>query len=368
MKDNKNIENKIKELSKNVKLNADAKGAIKHSVLEYAKMKPVQRETTPQTQAPSWFTFSFMQNRAVFATLAIALVLFSSSGAVVFASQDALPGDVLYKVKIATEDVREALAFTQERKKEIIAMRAQRRLDEAQALSARLAKLAVAQNVGIHHNKPKHTERQTTQKPTEKPRPATIALAKNPSAVKISKLQAEVLRKAERQIARLQKVKITKPSRAKRIKKLRARLVAQKQALQKILDNPQKPGKDTEPTQPADVPNTKPDTKPNVKPTAKPSVIKPQHLYKPHFKPAKPGATKPLSPTPKPAPKPTKPSPSTQTSSQTQNQQRPQIQPKPTTKPQSTTSPSHHTKTKTTSNHNRIKTIQVRDNRTQTTR
>jgi len=280
MKDDKNIENKIQKLAESVKLNADAKSAIKHSVLEYAKMKPARSESASQTQStPSWFTFTFMQNRAVFATLAIALVLFSSSGAVVFASQDALPGDILYKVKIASEDVREALAFTPERKKEIIAMRAQRRLNEAQALSARLVKLAMAQNADAHHNEPKNAEQQTAQKPTEKPRPATIALAKNPSAVKISKLQAEVLRKAERQIARLQKTKIIKPSRAKKIKKLRARLVAQKQALQKILGKPQKPGKDAKPMQP--VQNTKPSIKPSVKPLVKPT-IKTHHHRKIH--------------------------------------------------------------------------------------
>jgi hypothetical protein len=64
-------------------------------------------------------------------------LLFGSAGAAVYASQDALPTDLLYPVKIFTEDLEMDLARTNPEKMEVLLAQIDRRQDELARLEAR---------------------------------------------------------------------------------------------------------------------------------------------------------------------------------------------------------------------------------------
>ena len=67
-------------------------------------------------------------------TFALVCVLVLSSGGVVMASRDAVPGERLYSVKLASEGVHERLAVSPARKFIVQAAHAARRLEEAEKL------------------------------------------------------------------------------------------------------------------------------------------------------------------------------------------------------------------------------------------
>jgi len=81
---------------------------------------------------------ALFRSRSIYAG-ALSLVLIVASGAqATFASEAALPGDILYPVKVAlAEPVALALSSSGERKAELAARFASRRVDEAAALSTR---------------------------------------------------------------------------------------------------------------------------------------------------------------------------------------------------------------------------------------
>lgn len=65
----------------------------------------------------------------------VVVVAFAGSGTV-WASQGSLPGDALYSVKMASEEIRAAVAFGTSAKLKTYANRAERRLDEAERILA----------------------------------------------------------------------------------------------------------------------------------------------------------------------------------------------------------------------------------------
>ena len=76
------------------------------------------------------FAFSYRPVMASF----IVLILLGSTGGAVFAAQESLPGEALYPVKIASEEVRARLAFSEEAQFEFRSKLAERRLAEAEEL------------------------------------------------------------------------------------------------------------------------------------------------------------------------------------------------------------------------------------------
>jgi hypothetical protein len=66
--------------------------------------------------------------------LAVALAVVVTGGGLVWASTQSLPGDLLYPVKLVTEDVRMALASTPAERVELALSFADERIDESQAL------------------------------------------------------------------------------------------------------------------------------------------------------------------------------------------------------------------------------------------
>jgi hypothetical protein len=83
------------------------------------------------THVSGWYVF---MRRPV--AIALVAVLLISSGGISYAAEGALPGDILYPIKVGVnEQVRSALAVTPEDKASVAADRAVARLDEASALA-----------------------------------------------------------------------------------------------------------------------------------------------------------------------------------------------------------------------------------------
>jgi len=104
-------------------------------------------EQRPQVEKAGWFTkfqesittLLFQPNRrwaAVVASALLALILtFGAVGGTVYASQDTLPNQALYGVKIFAEDVRLSLANQPREKISLLEKFSQRRMEEIQGLS-----------------------------------------------------------------------------------------------------------------------------------------------------------------------------------------------------------------------------------------
>jgi hypothetical protein len=69
------------------------------------------------------------------AIIAVVLALFSVGGSTVHASQDSLPGDTLYSVKLVSEQIRVALTFSSSEKTELYLSLAENRIEEMAALA-----------------------------------------------------------------------------------------------------------------------------------------------------------------------------------------------------------------------------------------
>lgn len=106
-------------------------------LLEYARMRPVRvRERASQRPTRSWLAFGLHP----FPVVAILLVVAIGSGTAGAASlaQNALPGDILYGIKInVNEEVRAALASTPQTKAEVAIARAETRIKEIETLKNR---------------------------------------------------------------------------------------------------------------------------------------------------------------------------------------------------------------------------------------
>ncbi len=86
---------------------------------------------------PKLTIWSFVHTRFAY-TLALLLILVISGGSLAYASENTLPGDLLYPVKVSvTEPVRNILAVTPEAKTQWEATKATRRLDEAEKLAVK---------------------------------------------------------------------------------------------------------------------------------------------------------------------------------------------------------------------------------------
>lgn len=101
----------------------------------YRATNPISGGAVPERARSPFNLFDFSRPLPAFAAL---LILVLSSGGVVYAGEGAVPGDLLYSVKVnVTEPVRVALARDEAVRADLEAWRALRRLEEAQALAVR---------------------------------------------------------------------------------------------------------------------------------------------------------------------------------------------------------------------------------------
>lgn len=107
-------------------MNATTKSSVKRKLSAFVAQNP----------APTKFynhVLMFMR-KPVYAALAIVLCVVMLSGGTVYASQEALPGEPLYNVKLATEAARTKMTRDEQKKAELHLKHAQRRVDELQKL------------------------------------------------------------------------------------------------------------------------------------------------------------------------------------------------------------------------------------------
>lgn len=114
---------------------------LKHERLTHAEKRAlravlVRRMRADATPSPYGVWGTIRRNRVVFAGTAIGAILFG--GTVSYAAEYALPGDVLYEVKVAiNERAKVALATTEEARALVQTELAERRLKEAEKLALR---------------------------------------------------------------------------------------------------------------------------------------------------------------------------------------------------------------------------------------
>ncbi len=130
----KKLEAQFQRGTEYVKLEESDKARMRESIVSYMEYKPIRSSVDTQVSKPSFLPFFRMHH--VSGALVIATVLTTSTFGVSFAAGDALPGDLLYGVKVnINEEVKTAflneadrMAWEQER--------AKRRLVEASQLAA----------------------------------------------------------------------------------------------------------------------------------------------------------------------------------------------------------------------------------------
>ncbi len=136
------IKKDIQNIASNIRMSKAEKVEMRTALQEYMEIKPIRIEesacVTKKLLLPSLHSSlrSLLAQRALPALLIVALV-FGSGAATVFAAQDALPGDKLYGIKIASEKVGEKMALTENRKVLVATKIAERRLREAKILKER---------------------------------------------------------------------------------------------------------------------------------------------------------------------------------------------------------------------------------------
>ncbi len=123
----------LKQL-KNIKMTDTEKDQIFKSVMNYPlpKQSPIKSNWVTYSQI-----FAFKKHKMAYYTVIASLIVILSGQGIVYASQDSLPGDILYPVKIKVlEPVRSALTLSTEAKAEYESNLATKRLEEAEKLAS----------------------------------------------------------------------------------------------------------------------------------------------------------------------------------------------------------------------------------------
>ncbi|MAZ67246.1 hypothetical protein CL652_00555 [bacterium] len=127
----KKFEDTMKKIGEGVQLSTSEKEAIHERVREYMAHKPPSVQRQKQNLRVTLLSYRFS------AVLVMLALIFTSGAGVTYASTNALPGDALYGVKEAAEEVTERLIIDEEKRAEYAVERAHRRLQEAEKLAAR---------------------------------------------------------------------------------------------------------------------------------------------------------------------------------------------------------------------------------------
>jgi len=132
------FQEQLQTIGQEAKLSVDDKALMRERLVSYMEHKPIRREavTAASVSQRSW-GFGFFRTHHLTGALLIALVATSSTFGVSSAADGALPGDLLYPVKInVNEGIKTALLDTQEERISWERERAELRLKEASQLAA----------------------------------------------------------------------------------------------------------------------------------------------------------------------------------------------------------------------------------------
>jgi tetratricopeptide (TPR) repeat protein len=106
----KKLQEQFKEATKSITLTKEQKSLMREHLVEYMEYKPIRTVMASKQVHNSAPFFSFFKAHHLSGALIIALVVASSSFGVSFAADDALPGDLLYGVKVnINEEIKTAL-------------------------------------------------------------------------------------------------------------------------------------------------------------------------------------------------------------------------------------------------------------------
>ncbi len=123
------IENLLRSVGNDVRMSPTEKERMRAYVNEYMSFTPKLVPEEPRTRLQNIFSYL---RRPAYASVAIALIIFSTTGGVAYAAERTIPGDVLYGVKIhITEPARTVLSTSHKKKAEWHIRLAERRLEEA---------------------------------------------------------------------------------------------------------------------------------------------------------------------------------------------------------------------------------------------
>jgi len=130
MFEEKNIKSILKRIS-NAPVDVEFVSALKNQLMDYMKTTPsivrIPTEDRPLFKRSNNLIYKL---KTMPIALIIGLIIALTSGGTVAASQNSLPGDILYPVKIVSEDARVAMVFSPEQKAEFRLNLAQKRIEE----------------------------------------------------------------------------------------------------------------------------------------------------------------------------------------------------------------------------------------------
>jgi hypothetical protein len=122
--------NKLIQSAKHIKLSQEKKDFIRARVENFMDYNPITRTTSSPFSVPKISVFNF--SKAISFAL---IILVASGGTISYASENTLPGDTLYTVKVnVKEPLEQKLAITPEAKLGVKTKQVEKRLTEAQTL------------------------------------------------------------------------------------------------------------------------------------------------------------------------------------------------------------------------------------------
>ncbi len=122
------------ERTKNIKLSQEERSSVKNSVLNFVSQNPVSPNVEPHLGYGPNIFFTKLNFASSMAIMLIITVMVG--GGVAFGAEKALPGDILYSVKLSVnEEVRGWMATSEQSKADWEIRRTERRLEEAEELA-----------------------------------------------------------------------------------------------------------------------------------------------------------------------------------------------------------------------------------------
>ncbi len=143
------IEQRLKSLKTSVTMSTKERDSMRESLAEYMEMVPVRNTSIARTESLSASrVFIKMLSYKFVPALLMVVMLVGSGAGVAFASENALPGDRLYSMKILVEESRAKVLLTDEARVTWAEKRMQRRAQEAVVLE-QLGRLTTENSVII---------------------------------------------------------------------------------------------------------------------------------------------------------------------------------------------------------------------------